>query len=54
MATVKEKKMSAMAPIYGGLIVKGKKTLSDVPPAVKEDVGKWLADNGYGELAAEE
>lgn len=36
----KEKKMSAMAPIYGNLIVKGEKTLSIVPATVKEDVRK--------------
>lgn len=50
----KEKKMSAMAPIYGSLIVKGEKALSDVPATVKGDVSKWLKDNGYEELAAEE
>lgn len=47
-------KMSAMAPIYGNLIVKGQKTFSDVSTTVKEDVRKWLTDNGYGELATEE
>lgn len=47
------KKMSAMAPIYGSLIVKGEKTLSEVPSQVKEDVSQWLEENGYGDLAVE-
>lgn len=52
----KEKKMSAMAPIYGNLIVKNKetgKTIADVPATVKEDVRKWLIDNGHADLAEE-
>lgn len=54
MAVAKEKRMSAMAPIYGNLIVKGERAFSEVPAAVKEDVRKWLADNGHEELAADE
>lgn len=50
----KAKKMSAMAPIYGSLIVKGEKALSDVPAVVREDVSKWLKDNGHEELTVEE
>ena len=49
-----KKKMSAMAQIYGSLIVKGEKTLSEVPAQVKEDVSTWLKDNGHEELAVEE
>lgn len=49
-----KRKMSAMAPVYGNLIVKGAKTLSEVPAQVKEDVSQWLKDNGYEELAAGE
>lgn len=54
MAAAKEKKMSAMAPIYGSLIVKGEKTILDVPETVKEDVRRWLVENGHEELADEE
>lgn len=57
MAVAKEKRMSAMVPIYGNLIIKNKetgKTIADVPATVKEDVRKWLIENGHGELAEEE
>lgn len=54
MAAVKEKRMNAMAPIYGNLIVKGERAFSEVPATVKEDVRKWLVDNGHEELAADE
>lgn len=47
------KKMSAMAPIYGSLIIKGEKVLSNVPKTIKEDVRQWLVDNGHEELADE-
>lgn len=47
-------KMSAMAPIYGNLIVKGEKSFSDVPSTVKRDVREWLIENGHKELTAEE
>lgn len=50
----KAKKMSAMAPIYGSLIVKGEKTLSDVPAVIREDVRAWLVENGHEELTVEE
>lgn len=46
-----EKKVSAMVPIYGSLIVKGEKTLSSVPASIVEDVREWLINNGYEELA---
>lgn len=49
-----EKKISAMAPIYGSLIVKGERVFSEVPAAIREDVRKWLVDNGHEELAVDE
>ena len=41
-------KSSAMVPIYGNLIIKGLKTIDDVPEALRDDVRQWLADRGYG------
>lgn len=43
-----------MVPIYGNLIVKGKKTIDEVPDIIKGDVKQWLIDNGHEELADEE
>lgn len=50
------KKVSAMVPIYGNLIIKGEstgKTISDVPATIRKDVKAWLVDNGYEELTEE-
>lgn len=47
------KKSDAMVPIYGNLIVKGSKTISEVPEIIREDVSQWLIDNGHEELADE-
>lgn len=54
MAVAEEKRVSAMAPIYGNLIIKGRKVFSEVPATVKEDVREWLIDSGHEELAADE
>lgn len=48
------KKADAMVPIYGNLIVKGQKVISEVPEVIREDVSQWLIDNGHEELADEE
>ena len=48
-----KKKVDAMVPIYGNLIVKGRKVIMDVPDVIKEDVSQWLVDNGHSELAEE-
>lgn len=42
-----------MAVIYATLIVKGKKTFSDVPAKIKEQVKEVLIDLEVPELAAE-
>ncbi len=39
-----------MAVIYATLIMKGKKTLEQVPEAMKEQVMKALIDRGMSEL----
>lgn len=58
MATVKaakkDKKDNAMVPVYGNLIIKGNKTIGEVPDVIREDVSQWLVDAGYAELADEE
>lgn len=51
---VSGKKMSVMVPIYGSLIIKGEKSISNVPEGIRGDVRKWLidnADNGGGKGA---
>lgn len=52
--TVAKTKDNAMVPVYGSLIIKGQKTLSDVPEIIREDVGQWLIENGHPELADED
>lgn len=47
-------KADAMVPIYGNLIIKGEKVITEVPPSIREDVGQWLISNGYPELADED
>ena len=42
-----------MAVIYATLIVKGKKTIHDVPERIKEQVKQILRDLDCGELADE-
>lgn len=48
------KKVDAIVPIYGNLIIKGQKFISDVPEINRDEVSKWLIDNGYEELADED
>ena len=40
-----------MAVIYATLIVKGKKTINDVPPVIREQVKQILIDLDLPELA---
>ena len=40
-----------MAKIYATLIIKGKKTINDVPAKIRDDVRQVLIDEGYPELA---
>lgn len=53
---MEEKKTNPIVPIYGSLIVKGKKVITEVPEenGVREEVAQWLVDNGHSELADEE
>lgn len=46
-----EKTISEMAVIYATLIVKGKKTINDVPPVIREQVKQILIDLDLPELA---
>lgn len=39
-----------MAVIYATLIVKGKKTINDVPPVIREQVKQILIDLDYQSL----
>ena len=40
-----------MANVYATLIIKGKKTINDVPDNLKEQVKQILKDAGVSELA---
>lgn len=40
-----------MAKIYATLIIKGRKTIDDVPEKLKEAVKEILIERGYPELA---
>ncbi len=42
-----------MAKIYANLIIKGKKTIADVPPDILEQVKQTLIEMGHPELAEE-
>ena len=42
-----------MAVVYATLIVKGKKTFTEVPEKIKEQVRQVLIDLDCGDLAAE-
>lgn len=48
------KEKTEMAIIYATLIVKGKKTFSEVPVKIKAQVREILIDLECGELATEE
>lgn len=40
-----------MAEVYANLIIKGKKTISEVPAKLIEEVKAVLAEKGFPELA---
>lgn len=40
-----------MAKIYAALIIKGKKSISDVPEKIRNEVKQVLMDEGHPELA---
>lgn len=40
-----------MAAVYANLIIKGKKTLDEVPEKIRSEVKQLLIDQGYSELA---
>ena len=39
--------MSAMAKVYADLIMKGKKTLDDIPASIYDDVVEVLTERGW-------
>ena len=43
-----------MAEVYADLIMKGKKTIEDVPGRIREDVKQILIDRGHPELTESE
>ena len=51
LKTILRKVVKAMAVIYATLIVKGKKTINDVPPVIREQVKQILIDLDLPELA---
>lgn len=40
-----------MAAVYADLIIKGKKTIDEVPEKIRDEVKQILIDRGYPELA---
>lgn len=40
-----------MAKVYATLIIKGMKTIDDVPKNIREEVRQLLIEMGYSELA---
>jgi hypothetical protein len=40
-----------MAKVYADLIIKGRKSIEEVPEHIKEEVMSILAERGYPELA---
>lgn len=40
-----------MAKVYASLIIKGMKTINDVPENIRGEVKQILIDSGYPELA---
>lgn len=48
---LRKEDVKAMAVIYATLIVKGKKTINDVPPVIREQVKQILIDLDLPELA---
>lgn len=53
LRTFFRKEVSTMAVIYATLIVKGKKTIAEVPAVIKEQVKQILIDLEVPELAEE-
>ena len=51
LKTILRKEVGAMAVIYATLIVKGKKTINDVPMVIREQVKQILIDLDLPELA---
>lgn len=51
LKTILRKEVKATAVIYATLIVKGKKTINDVPPVIREQVKQILIDLDLPELA---
>lgn len=51
LKTILRKEVVAMAVIYATLIVKGKKTINDVPMVIREQVKQILIDLDLPELA---
>jgi hypothetical protein len=51
LKTILRKEVTAMAVIYATLIVKGKKTINDVPMVIREQVKQILIDLDLPELA---
>ena len=51
LKTILRKEVRAMAVIYATLIVKGKKTINDVPMVIREQVKQILIDLDLPELA---
>lgn len=51
LKTILRKEVKAMAVIYATLIIKGKKTINDVPPVIREQVKQILIDLDLPELA---
>ena len=43
-----------MAEVYASLIIKGVKTIDNVPEVIRNDVRQVLIDLGYPELAGDE
>lgn len=43
--------VSAMAKVYADLIVKGRKTIGEVPEQIREQAKEALVERGYSELA---
>lgn len=43
--------ISAMAKVYADLIIKGRKTINEVPERIKDQVKQELIDRGFPELA---
>lgn len=39
------RKVEAMIPIYGSLIIKQKMSILEVPGTIREEVEKWLMEN---------